>query len=263
MTPAALLAGVAAALEALGEELLAWRAAGATSGQWQGPQYKAEADARAHHRLAEALRALTPDVPVLSEEDEAGHDGARPARHWLIDPIDGTASWAGGFAGFVTQAALMDGEAVALSAVRAPALGLTYAALPGGGATLNGAPLHAARPAGRRLLVDNYPEPRGIAAAAMTELGCTGYVESGSLALKMLRVADGTADLFIKDVVVRDWDMAAPSLIVAEAGAAFLRLDGSRWRFAGAMEKPGGIVTAANAAEAARVVAWAAGRRDS
>ncbi|WPB87440.1 inositol monophosphatase family protein [Sediminicoccus rosea] len=242
-------------LEALGRDLLRWRATGATGGHWEATQFKAEGDMRAHRILVEALAAAWPGVPVVSEEDETFTE-ARPGRYWLVDPIDGTASWAGGFPGFVTQAALIVADAPVLAAIVAPALGFTYTAALGEGAWLNGAPL-AVAPRGRSLrLIDNYPDPRGVAAAAMTGLGCTGYVECGSLSLKMCRVIDGAAELFIKDVTVKDWDMAAPALVVAEAGGCFLRLNGTPWRFAGAMAKAGGIVAAADATLARRAVAW-------
>src|SRR3954466_12402195 len=104
----------------------------------------------------------------------------------------------------------MVGARPELAVIYAPAFGQVFGAVRGRGATLNGDTLNCAIPAGRRILIDNYPEPRGIAAEAFTGLKCTGYMESGSLALKVCRVADGSADIFIKDVVVRDWDMAAP-----------------------------------------------------
>lgn len=242
-------------LEALGRDLLAWRKAGATAGHWEGAQFKAEGDLRAHRFLVDGLSANWPGLPVVSEEDEAFAE-SRPERYWLIDPIDGTASWVGGFPGFVTQAALMEADEPVLAAIVAPALGFTYTAARGHGAWLNGAPLVVGGRGDSLRLIDNYPAPRGVAAAAMTGLGCTGYVECGSLALKMCRVIDGAADLFIKDVIVRDWDMAAPALVVAEAGGCFLRLNGDPWRFTGPMQKAGGIVVAADAALAQRAAAW-------
>ena len=48
--------------------------------------------------ISDELKALSPDIPIFSEEDE--HFIAdRPDIYWLIDPIDGTASWFNGFKG--------------------------------------------------------------------------------------------------------------------------------------------------------------------
>ncbi|MFN9965889.1 MAG: 3'(2'),5'-bisphosphate nucleotidase CysQ, partial [Lysobacteraceae bacterium] len=51
-----------------------------------------EADLASHHLLAEGLRALAPDVPVLSEEgaDLAWSTRRDWSRLWLVDPLDGT-----------------------------------------------------------------------------------------------------------------------------------------------------------------------------
>ena len=67
-------------------------------------------------------------------------------------------------------------------------------------------------------LIDNYPEPRGIAAKLFDKMALEQYVESGSLGLKICRIAEGSADIFVKDVLVKDWDLAAPELILHEAG---------------------------------------------
>lgn len=240
----------------LGALLLNWRESGLTAGEWHGAQLKAEGDQKAHAFLIERLGLVTPDVPVISEEDAVMHEGVRPSCYWLIDPIDGTASWVEGFVGFVTQAALMVDHVPVLCAIYAPALDRMYSASAGGGAKLNGVLLERKPRLGRRQLIDNYPEPRGIAAAAFSELDCSGYLECGSLALKMCFVASGEADLFIKDIVVRDWDMAAPALVLREAGGSFRRLTGDVYKFTGPMDKHGGIIAAADERELQRASAW-------
>ncbi|HET8882431.1 MAG TPA: inositol monophosphatase family protein, partial [Solimonas sp.] len=51
-----------------------------------------QADLAAHHHIVDALRVLTPDIPVLSEEDADVPFATRRqwARYWLVDPLDGT-----------------------------------------------------------------------------------------------------------------------------------------------------------------------------
>jgi len=50
------------------------------------------ADLASHHIIVEGLGALTPDVPVLSEESAGIAWVARErwSRYWLVDPLDGT-----------------------------------------------------------------------------------------------------------------------------------------------------------------------------
>ena len=51
-----------------------------------------QADLASHHVIVDGLRALAPDIPVLSEEDAgiAWETRRGWARHWLVDPLDGT-----------------------------------------------------------------------------------------------------------------------------------------------------------------------------
>lgn len=223
-------------LKTVGADLLRWR--GNAGGEWHGAQLKTEADREAHQALSSALTGLL-DIPILSEEDPASHAQIRPEKYWLIDPIDGTASLAGGFDGFVTQAALMENGEPVLASVYAPVLDRLYHAEKDKGAFCNGEPIQVSTDENRLVLVDNYPEPKGTAVRMMEELSCTGYMESGSISLKILRVADGSADLFFKDIVVRDWDVGAPILILEEAGGTFVGINGQPYLFKGDLEKSG------------------------
>ena len=79
---------------------------GAKVASWQGDlshrtlhskeNFKTEADRRAHDLMTTGLANLFPGVSVISEED-LSHSEKRPTEYWLIDPIDGTASWYHGF----------------------------------------------------------------------------------------------------------------------------------------------------------------------
>jgi 3'(2'), 5'-bisphosphate nucleotidase len=227
----------------LGHEMLGWRGTNKIDGKWEGTQLKTAADFAAHAYLSERLTKLEPNIPVVSEEDEASKLSVRPDRYWLIDPIDGTASFAHGFDGFVTQVALMEAGQPVLAAIFAPVFDQLYLARRGGGATVNGRSLKLNPDPARKVLIDNYPSATGIAAALFEALQCTDYVECGSIALKICRVADGTADIFCKDVPVRDWDIAAPSLILGEAGGWLECPDGTPYVFDNHWEKAGIVAT--------------------
>lgn len=240
----------------LGTALLEWRADGLTGGEWQDTQFKSEADVRAHNFLGRALMRTWPHIPVVSEEDLASITDTRPEEYWLIDPIDGTASFCSGFDGFVTQAALVRGDEPVMGAVHAPALGLTYGAVRGGVATCNGAEITRQRVNfSKPVLIDNYPQPRGIAAKVFEGLPCGGYVESGSLGLKICRVADGTADVFVKDVIVKDWDLAPAHLVLDCVGGILTTFDGSPVSYSGSFEDKG-LVACGTPELCAQVNAW-------
>ncbi len=215
----------------------------ATGGVWEGSQLKTSADLYAHQSLKEKLVGVE-QIPVVSEEDPETHLNARPLRYWLIDPIDGTRSLVDGFPGWVTQAALIENGRPLMAAIYAPDWDLLYSACLGDGAYVNNRHLSIDNTASERIvLVDNYPEPRGIAAEAMEAIPCSDYIESGSISLKICRVADNTADLFFKDVVVRDWDVAAPMLVLQEAGGFLAQGNGRPFVLADDFEKQGVIAT--------------------
>lgn len=245
-------------LREVGARLLAMRVAGPISGTWYASQLKSEADLVAEAMILEALREISPTLPVVSEEDIASHAIDRAAQYWLVDPIDGTASYCGGFSGFVTQIALMNGELPVLAAVYAPALDLMYVAEEGAGATLNGVKLEADWQNGSIILTDNYPKPTGLAEYVHERLPCSNYLESGSIGLKICRVADGQADLFVKDVLVRDWDLAPGHLILKEAGGVLTDLVGRDVGYSGGMEQTGGLIAAASRSLGGRVASFLA-----
>lgn len=236
--------------------LLARRASGDFRFRRDGVSVNASVDLEVHEFLARALASATAGIPVVSEEDAAGRGGTRPAEYWLIDPLDGTASFVDGFPGYVTQAALMRGSTPVLAAVHAPSFGETFVAELGSGAAKNGQRLRVReKPLERCIVTDNYPSPRGVVVDLMGTLGISEYRECGSIGLKICRVADSNADLFFKDVTVRDWDVAAPQLVLEEAGGSLSDASGARFPYAGEFEHAG-LLAASSSKVAARVIAW-------
>ena len=162
----ALSEAVASVVVEVGGLLRDWRSdPSVRSGVWEGSQFKAEADAMAHRALSQRLTAIDGQIPVVSEEDPASLSRERPPRYWLIDPIDGTASYVHGFDGYVTQAALVIGEHPEVTAVFAPENGVLYTAVRGQGARRHGRPLptHRPTPPGHGVLTDTTPQPSVLA----------------------------------------------------------------------------------------------------
>ena len=93
---------------ALGKKLLHLREKAPIDGEWIGTQLKTDADMMAHQFLENELPKIKANIPLISEESDKGKGGDRPNLYWLIDPIDGTASFANGFNGFTIQISLMD-----------------------------------------------------------------------------------------------------------------------------------------------------------
>lgn len=227
----------------VGRSLLKWRNLKIFEGKWEGTQFKAKVDIMAHQELENYLNKLTPGIPIISEENSVSLIDERPRLYWIIDPIDGTASFINGYSGFVTQIALIEDNKPKLAAVYAPVLDMLYTAKIGEGAYLNGKRLLISNREVLKILIDNYPEPRGIAKNACNEFKFENYIECGSIALKICKVADGTADLFLKDVIVRDWDLAPPHLVLEESGGVMTDIHGNKFEYRGGYEHTGLIAT--------------------
>ena len=227
----------------VGQQIMEWQTNKELRHIYSEAEFKTEADWRAHEKICQGINRLYPGAIVFSEESITP-SLKRPDAYWLIDPIDGTASWFHGFTGFVTQAAYIVDSKPIFGIIHAPLLFKTWMAINGLGAYLNGVRLPHLQASNRLIITDNTPVPHGIAKYFCQHLEATGYYESGSLGLKAVLVADGSADLFVKNVVVRDWDFAPASVIIQEVGGQFGLANGNPYEFTGDMEKHGGVVVA-------------------
>ena len=229
-------------LREVGSVLLCLQRNGKLNGRWLGTQFKSEADLMAEKMIMQGLRKLPLDLPIISEEDATSHTLKTSSQYWLIDPIDGTASFCEGYSGFVSQIALMENNQPVLALVYAPYLDLMYVARRGRGAKLNGKNLIVNSYKKDLILIDNYPQPTGIANRLYKSLPCYDYLESGSIGLKICRIADGQADLFVKNVEVKNWDLAPGHLIISEAGGVMVDLSGSDIRYDRNLKQTNGFI---------------------
>ena len=180
-----------------------------------------EADGAVEALLAERLGALFPEDGFQGEETGAGRTGAR---RWVVDPIDGTSNYARGGARWCVSLGLIEGSTALLGVLVAPALGETFAARAGCGATLNGRPIRAAATAeaGRAMIEVGWSprrpdaEYQAIVARAMAQ-GCMVRA-GGSGALGLADVAAGRLDGYV-EAHINLWDVAAALCILQEAGA--------------------------------------------
>ena len=206
---------------------------------------KTEADMQAHDFIFSRLKNLYPGITIISEEN-FNDKLTRPETYWLVDPIDGTASWYDGFKGYVTQASFIENSKPVFGIIYAPELKKTWTGLKGKGGYLNGKKIHNLSLSKNYTFIDNTKHPHGITKKLMQVMNSDKYFESGSLGLKSALVASGTADIFVKDVVVRDWDLAPAYVILEEVGCCLALTDGKDYVFKGAIEKKDGFIVARN-----------------
>ena len=196
-----------------------------------------EADLASHRLIVDGLHALTPSLPVLSEESSELPWDVRRAwtRYWLVDPLDGTREFVKRNGEFTVNIALVEGDAPVFGVVYAPALDELCHGRRGVGAFVrdNGedVPLMTRRPASAPLRVAasrSHLDAR--TAAAMARMGETESLGLGS-SLKFLRLAEGRIDVYPRFGPTSEWDTAAAQAVVEAAGGAVLTLDGGPLRY--------------------------------
>jgi histidinol-phosphatase len=194
-----------------------------------------EADTAVEQAVRDRLATVRPEDTVVGEEFGAGESGAAP-RRWVIDPIDGTKSFVRGVPSWATLVALQDGEETTVGVVSAPVLRRRWWASRAGGAFVG----DGLTPKPRQLQVSAVGE---LADAQVCFGGIEEWAESGRLeALVRLAglcwrsrgygdfwsymlVAEGAVEIGL-DPIVSLWDLAAPQVIVEEAGGRFSDLGG-------------------------------------
>jgi myo-inositol-1(or 4)-monophosphatase len=206
------------ALSMFGKQIKNW-----TKGPSSSPV--CDADIAVNDLLRERLIASGDACAWLSEEsaDDAHRLGARHV--WVVDPIDGTRAYIAGQPDWAISAALVeDGRPIA-ACLYAPALDEFFAARAGAGSMLNGAPIAAtARADLRGIRVLGPQKFLDRLSSAMPPF--TKLPRGHSLALRLVRVAQGAADVAFAGGNSHDWDLAAADLLVHEAGGALTPLAG-------------------------------------
>src|SRR3954471_2682775 len=117
-----------------GEAIMAVNRATMTSAGKHDGSPVTEADLAADRVIAEGLARLFPEVQSLSEERSHLAKLPATASFFLIDPLDGTKEFIAGRDEFTVNLALVTKGVPLLGIVGAPALGLIWRGVVGGGA---------------------------------------------------------------------------------------------------------------------------------
>ncbi|MEU1278458.1 histidinol-phosphatase [Streptomyces sp. NPDC005805] len=196
-----------------------------------------EADKAAEELIRGQLQRARPRDAILGEE--YGIEGTGP-RRWVVDPIDGTKNYVRGVPVWATLISLMeageDGFQPVVGVVSAPALGRRWWAAKGAGA-YTGRSLTSAT----RMQVSRVER---LADASFAYSSLSGWEERGRLDgfldlgracwrtraygdfWSYMLVAEGAVDICAEPELSL-WDMAAPAIVVQEAGGSYTGLDGT------------------------------------
>lgn len=190
------------------------------------------ADIAAHKFIMERLTELTPDIPVLSEEDAEISLDKRSQwdRYWLVDPLDGTQEFIARSGDFATIIALVEHNQPVMGVVYGPVSGVTYYAYQGKGAW-------KIPDMSENVRIDTHQhegQTQAIAIAIsrrqdinritnrLSSAWNYDLIPLGSAALKACLVAEGAVDCYLRLGPTGEWDTAATQCIVQEAGGRIL-----------------------------------------
>jgi myo-inositol-1(or 4)-monophosphatase len=174
-----------------------------------------------------------PDHRVLAEE-LGGDATVPPGPCWVFDPIDGTTNFTHGLPIFCSSLALEIDGVADVAAIYDPNRRELFTAERGGGAFLNGRPLHVSTTETLvdAMLVTGFPydvhsrieEIVGLFGAFLGRARAVRRL--GSAAIDLCYIAAGRMDGFWESDL-KPWDVAGGALIVAEAGGRVTNMDGS------------------------------------
>lgn len=181
--------------------------------------------------LQRELLALVPEADFLGEEGE--HETLDKPWVFVVDPIDGTTNFVRHMHHSNIAVALVHEGCVAYGVVYNPFTEEMFAARRGGGAFLNGRPIHvsdrdmshAITMCGSTIYDRRFTDRSFSLMRRLYDLGLD-FRRFGSAELDVCYVACGRAEVFF-ECRLSPWDYAAGSLILTEAGGKITRLDGS------------------------------------
>jgi len=184
-----------------------------------------EADMAAHRLIVSRLGALTPEIPVLSEESAAipFAERARWQRYWLVDPLDGTKEFIKRNGEFTVNIALIEDHRPVLGVIVVPVSGQCYLAARGQGAfrqALGGTAeaIHVRPLDLNHVIVAGSRSHAGPQLAGFLARFKSHELISMGSSLKICLVAEGRADVYPRLGLTSEWDTAAAHCLVVEAG---------------------------------------------
>lgn len=194
-----------------------------------------QADRECERMIARILNDAFPDDGVFGEE--GARVETRSGRRWIIDPIDGTRDFVRGNPLWANLIALEAGGDVVAGVVNLPILGKLCSASRGGGAHCNGSRIYASSKTSVEesvLCVNGYDKVAkspyyGRLLDWMTRFWA---VRGLGGAADAMMVASGQAEIWLEPSA-SPWDFAPLKVILEEAGARYMNVDGGASIYAG------------------------------
>jgi 3'(2'), 5'-bisphosphate nucleotidase len=201
------------------------------------------ADQQADGFISAALRQLTPNIPVISEEGDY-ENMPHTSTYWLVDPLDGTRSFIKGEDEFTVNIGLVVNNRAHMGVIFAPALdklyytwtnGLAYKHLTKGfeNCEVSGTP--------QKITVSKQSADgvRVIASKNHRNQETEDYIKTlkvkefigASSSYKFCLIAEGQADIYPRFGNTMQWDTCAGQAILEAAGGKVKTTDGGEFLY--------------------------------
>jgi len=220
---AIVVAMIEAALTA-GDRILAVSAGALGTEQKADKSPVTAADKAADLAITELLRAKTPGIAIVSEENTASHAVAPAGPYFLIDPLDGTRGFIEGSDEFTVNIALVENGAPTLGVVLVPRWRELYWVGADGRAMM--------QRGGEPVAIEARPVPADGLVAVVSRSHRTSETDAylatlpvarqftAASSLKFCQVACGLADVYPRFGTTSEWDTAAGDAILRAAGGS-------------------------------------------
>ena len=191
------------------------------------------ADNLSHNIITERLKMLTPEIPILSEEncDLPYKIRSQWTQYWLVDPLDGTKEFINKNDEFTVNIALIDNNTPIFGVIHVPVTNETY-----WGSHVNGSFYSSENNDPEQISIsDNHQSPIRLVASRshpskmlnslLETMVDYEIIEVGS-SIKFCLIASGQADCYPRFGPTSEWDTAAGEAIVRFAGGHFVTANG-------------------------------------
>ncbi len=198
-----------------------------------------QADLEANKFIVKRLHELTPEIPVVSEENSEDENkiAAKSGKFWLVDPLDGTKSYIKKTGEFTVNIALIENGKTIGGAIYVPAQETGYFTAEDGNAYKqigNNLPVEIrVRPdmGGGHIVVASLSHRTFETDEYINSIENIKDIVSASSSIKFCLIAEGLADLYPRFGRTMEWDIAAGHAILAAAGGKVENIDGSEFLY--------------------------------
>ena len=197
-----------------------------------------EADIKSEEHIINFLNEVTPEIPVLSEEDTDKNFPSikqiKAEYQWVVDPLDGTTNYTHGFAHFCVSIALIHMKKPIIGVIYDPIKKELFKALKGSGAFVNEQRIMVSKNSTLEdsIIATGFPykvrelKQNNLAEFCAFRLNTQGVRRIGAAALDLAYVSCGRLDGFWERWL-KPWDSAAGVVILEESGGVVTHFDGS------------------------------------